>query len=226
MRAVRIAILVCFLSLWGFAPAAAQLSQLEFDELINKAQRASRLKMKQAGQRSRLKVPEKPEKLEEVYESTDRMRVKIGAGVKIPLPLEGQDDSGYTILPPNLKGPRTDANNAIAITSKSWTKTESEQCWVLHAKESVKDKSAAVQEILERFSGSRDYYDGLLSAFCAPECENQSGKPYVSGISIVDAFGGEFKIISEGNNCSYQLTKSTGKRWPIYQIDKLVCNCL
>ena len=155
-----------------------------------------------------------------------RISKKVGSGMKIPLPLEGEENSGYAALPPSLKGPKVDESDPRAITSAAWDKGAAQECWLVESTAQLQSKSKAVQEVLMRFSGSSDFYDGMIATFCAPECEGKDGNPEITGFSIVDGFGGEFKIEGQGSSCSYQLRKSASNRWPIYQVDKIVCHCL
>ena len=256
------------------SPAAAQLSQLEFDESLRSAAKKTKKESKEES-RARLKdskleaksrvqkadegpdaqkqskekassknatidlidfaeaaeakilAPESKTSVEEEKESEPRVRVPTGGnGVKIPLPLEGEDNGGYALLPPSVKTPLVDEDDKSALTSISWTKGAQQECWEVQAENKLRSKAKAVQDVLRRYSGADDYYEALNSTFCQPECKNKSGTSVVTGLSIVDGFGGEFKIENKGNSCSYVLRKPMNKRWPIYRIDKIVCHCL
>lgn len=142
------------------------------------------------------------------------------------LPSEGASPQGYTFLIPRLKGPSTDKGANTLITSRhSWKRQKNRACHELSRSKGLADKSIALKEVLNRFSGSDDFYSSLNKAVCTQSCV--SGQhPKIVGLAVVETHGGDFSIVREGASCRYRIAKPKEHGWKMLQGRRAVCACL
>ena len=127
---------------------------------------------------------------------------------------------GCSSIPPRLKGPFVDSSNDSSITSKtSWPIPKSKDCASIVEEKAFLNKSLALREVLQRFSGNTDYTDLASGNICAKHCNNSA---LVSDIRIE---GANFSVAVAEGACRYILDKPKERPWKMLRAQSLVCSC-
>ncbi len=174
-----------------------------------------------------VKAVSKKENLRRVTSTPKSDPVKDSSSVRLLFRDMEESSKGYALLAPSLKGPLADSENVSLISSaRRWTHTGNTSCVEPKSHVSLRGKAAALKEVLFRFSGNDDFYLALNQGVCAKRCEAPTHESLVTGFSVADAKGGDFKIQEEGLSCSYQLSKPETNPWLLLEGDKVVCSCI
>jgi hypothetical protein len=219
--------------------AAAQLSQLDFDNRRDRLSGAQPVpekvlnsilagkefvkpsKTNSSYQRARLsrKLPSQETKKEEP--NTAKAPKSKGLRTeKITL----EQDLKYII--PRVQGPFTDRDNSSSITTERyWELGKYSSCASVASEQGLRQKSASVKELLHRFTGSDSYFDKQTS-LCKSHCAADIEEPILSGVALFTGDGSTFEIVERSAKCYYQLAKPADTVWHPLDGTKAACTCI
>lgn len=133
-------------------------------------------------------------------------------------PEEG--DSHYLV--PRLKGPDVDDRGLTITTHASWKK-DGAACQDVTTAASVCAKAKALKELMQRFSGSDDFF----AAQCNQSCPNPGERPVLVGFAVAKVPEGDFRMAEEGKVCRYQIVSNVEPpKWQMLQGERGTCQCL
>jgi hypothetical protein len=241
----RLLVLIFFFLSLGLAgaPAHAQLSQLEFDnpddevkplvekEIIKGATPGS---IEEAEQREReamelllRKEREKNNPPPVVKPTVAPTPAVVGKadykGLEVTLDSVPPE---YRSLPPRIKGPFTDDKNESLITSNiSWKSDSKGDCGKAATEEEYFKKALSMSQLLEKFSGTSDYYELLNSEVCQSVCDSEKEVSEISYMRLGSGATSRLIIPLMESNCRFQLEKDSGVRWLVMRVKSVTCSC-
>lgn len=212
----------------GSAVLLAQpLSQLEFDRGLPKkapaAPKNTADQLKELMNKQNLTLEEQ-EMLRDlrVLIGDDAEQAQTPAKVKTlelrkqTLEFEGEE----SFIPPQLIGPQADINNKAVITSQENWIPQSKSCIEFSRAEDVCAYARALREVLARFSGEGNFYEGRCPNFC------EAGQvAIVSDLKLTDDSNVDLQTIASGRECRVSM-KLHGPRWLLIKAKTLECSCV
>lgn len=209
---------------------AQPLSQLEFDRGIPKkapvAPKTTADQLKELMNKKNL-TPEEEESLrdlraligddvEPVATKDEATKPKALEIAKQTIEFEGDE----SFIPPQLIGPQADLNNKKAITSQENWIPQSKSCLEFSRPEDVCAYARALREVLARFSGEGNFYEGRCPSFC------EAGEvAVVSNLLLTDDSNVELQNVATGRECRVSM-KLQGPRWLLIKAKSLECSCV
>lgn len=131
-------------------------------------------------------------------------------------------DDPRRLLVPNLKGPAHDRGNSSRITSTTtWRHVFKKSCQEPLSAQHSENKGKALREVITRFSGDKQ----LVADLCWNVCVGDEQAGELTGLTIIDTQGGEFKFLASGNECFYRLSKPTDSTWKALAVGRIACKC-
>lgn len=128
-----------------------------------------------------------------------------------------------SFLTPRIKGPATDTENNLYITSAiGWPFTKGAFCKIPDSKENFCKKTKALKEVLNRFSGNDDFFEVSCERHSCPSGES----PTLSELEFSKASSSSLEIAIVGNECKYSLQKGPIKNWMLVRAQTATCSCL
>lgn len=241
MKRLLALILFSFFLVFSAPQSHAQLSQLEFDEpdvdvkaleekippssdlpsSIEEAERAEReameLLLKQKNEKNTPAPVVEEEVLEPIIGNADFK------GLEIPLDKVARE---YRALPPRVKGPFTDDKTEHLITSQiTWKSNSKGDCGKAANEAEYFKKALSLSMLLEKFSGTSDYYELLNAEVCQPRCDLEKEVPEISYMRLSSGSTSRLIIPLMESNCRFQLEKDTNTRWMMMKVKSITCSC-
>lgn len=135
---------------------------------------------------------------------------------------EYQLEEPKSFLTPRIKGPATDSKNDLYITSViGWPFTKGAFCQIPDTKENFCNKTKALKEVLNRFSGSDDFFETVCAEHFCPNGES----PTLTKLEFPKAATSLDITIIE-NECKYSLQKGAIRNWMLVRAQTATCSCL
>lgn len=209
---------------------AQPLSQLEFDRAVPKkapvapTSTADQLKALMNKENLTLEEQESLRDLRALIgDDTEPVAAKDAApktkGLELPkqtIEFEGEE----SFIPPQLIGPQADMNNNKMITSQENWIPQSKSCIEFSRAEDVCSYARALREVLARFSGEGNFYEGR----CPNTCE--AGQvAVVSDLKLTEDSNVELQTLATGRECRVSM-KLQGPRWLLIKAKSLECSCV
>lgn len=216
MRAMKInaylILLIAIFPLVASAQSSKPFSQLEFD----KAEKVSRDK-----KLNTILGEENPEG--KPGSSVEAEEQAIKAALNQFSSKEYLLEGPSSFLTPRIKGPATNPDNKVSITSElGWAYTKGAFCKIPNTAESLCKKTMALKEVLFRFSGNDDFFD----ASCEQHSCANGEKAVLSDLAFPQLEQGMLDLITVGSECRYNLQKGPTKNWVLMRAQSAICSCL
>lgn len=215
----------------GTAVLLAQpLSQLEFDRDIPKKSAAAPTttadQLKALMNKQNLTLEEQEtlrdlraligEDVEPVVSKETAAQAKQSSFLKKTIEFEGEE----SFIPPQLIGPQADLSNKSTITSQENWIPQSKSCLEFSRPEDICSYARALREVLARFSGEGNFYEGTCPNFC------EAGQvAVVSDLKLTEDSNVELQNIATGRECRVSM-KLQGQRWLLIKAKSLECSCV
>ena len=133
------------------------------------------------------------------------------------------EDGASHVLVPRLKGPMVDPEDTSTITTTAAWKREGSACQDVASSSGICGKALALRELLNRFSGSDDFYNGQ----CSQTCPNPGDRAVLVGFAVKKVEGSEFNMIEENKGCRYQITAAGDPpQFHMFQGERGTCQCV
>ena len=127
------------------------------------------------------------------------------------------------IIVPRLRGPFTERGDAKRIKSAlSWKPQKKNSCGIALNADELCQKSRALKETLYRFSGNHDFFDSQ----CDEACSGAEEISVPQGLNIPDSGEANFRFVSDGGACHYELNRKNDGSWQVMTPTKVSCVCL
>lgn len=132
------------------------------------------------------------------------------------------NSSAHQFVVPRLKGPDVDsADPALITTRMSWKRKSGASCKDPADAANLCKKAGALDELLSRFSGNKDF----SAAQCQAQCPLGTVSRLVS-LKFTDLRGGSFRLISTDDECRYQFGRKSDGQWLMLEATATTCECL
>ena len=131
-------------------------------------------------------------------------------------------DAGL-IIPQVKTGPQEDKGRESVITSKhTWARGGSSTCKTPGRVVDICEKSLAMKELLNRFTGNDDFYDFQ----CSGECPSKDEVMVMEDMQLESNEIYTLRILDEVKACRYRWTKPRSTNWKILQSKSFTCACV
>lgn len=214
-------IISCSVSLADNSQGNAQkpgLSHLYFDEHLGSEKRQQREQERLELERRKMQASEEARQkleLEKQQKLADIVTFEEGPDVV----------AEYPLLVPRLgDGPITDGADIDKLTSKvAWERKGASSCASSGELSEFALKSAALQEVLKRFSGNSEFFE----AHCKdPRCQDLGRVGVPHSLELTDPFGTKLKLIDRVEECRWSLVKPPEVGWRVVSVSEVSCLCV
>jgi len=203
-------------------PAAASVGQLSLEELrsiLGMKGQDSSASAKSDSVEAKSVTPVTAKKENSKVSPVTQARGRIG---KLTQSWERDIPAEEAQIIPALK--KAEPNNSVsALTSEgNWKPLKGASCGEPANLAALCDKSKALKEVLNRYTGSNDFFD----IQCPFTCSKKSEVATLAGLRISGTEAVEFKMQSSAGQCEYQLSKGVSDKWTLLKASRATCVCL
>ncbi|MCC6220749.1 MAG: hypothetical protein IT291_05865 [Deltaproteobacteria bacterium] len=147
---------------------------------------------------------------------------RISSLQNITIRMDSNELADNSMLIPQLKGSLTDEPDRSIITSTaSWNTNKAGMCADPHDGNNKCKKAAALKELLNRFSGSDDFFIG----HCNNICKNKNDVGALLSLDPLKPDKMTFGLQKTDKVCKYQM-KNTEESWKVLRLKSITCTCL
>lgn len=129
-----------------------------------------------------------------------------------------------SFLPPSLKGPKTDKDNANQVTSVSAWQPANGSCVTYVSTAQLCDKSRALSEMIDRYTGTQGLLDAEISQ---QKCSVADQVCVLTDVSAVSGGAVTISPIADGDACKMRLKRErSAGTWQVVKLQALRCSCV
>jgi hypothetical protein len=125
-------------------------------------------------------------------------------------------------IPPRLKGPFVDEMNASSITSKQSWAPLGKSCLELSSTAELCGRAKALKEVLNRYSGSDDFYDFQ----CKNECSQKADIARLVDLTLPEITPAVLRTVAIDKQCHLRIQNLSDQRWLLLTAASGTCACL
>lgn len=157
-------------------------------------------------------------------EKVDALAKKPLVGHALAIETHNVPADDQTFIPPSLKGPKIDKDNANSITSeKSWQPANN-SCETVLEYPQVCDRSAALEETISRFVGVANFIE---SPIVNVKCKDEGFSCVVTDVVLQADETVKISPLASVDDCHMRLRRqNSDESWRALHVSNFLCSCV